>query len=363
MSKSNFYYISCNRFKSFIIVAVLLVIFDLSVRGSFPELRFDTFTQEDGLPNNQIQCIFQDSKGWLWIGTSQGISRFDGYTFVNFTHNPADTTSLKGNLVRVIKEDKLGNLLIGTENGDLNVFNYEKEQFTHPLKKSAGYNYRETSVNDIAEDDAGQIYLGTDLNILRMDVSGKVSVLQPHFSSEGETFNGNYIRNLQFDKNGVLWIGTNTGLFTYHPGTNAAEYFPLPFNDDQIKEIWEIYLDDDGIIWVGTYSAGLFLISPDSKTVQSVNLEPAPERTETVRCVSKGIFGEYWIGTRGGLYTYSKQKGVTGFLKQDERDLRSISNNSILSIFNDSQGETWIGTRNGLNLLAKSKQVFHHYGA
>jgi ligand-binding sensor domain-containing protein len=80
-------------------------------KASFSELTFDIFTQENGLPNNQIQCIYQDSKGWIWIGTSQGLSRFDGYSFVNFLSKPDDSTSLKGNLVRVIKEDRKCRLL------------------------------------------------------------------------------------------------------------------------------------------------------------------------------------------------------------------------------------------------------------
>jgi len=103
---------------------LLLVGFTLicnKAHSSFSELTFDIFTQENGLPNNQIQCVYQDSRGWIWIGTSQGLSRFDGYSFVNFLPNPDDSTSLKGNLVRVIKEDRNGNLLVGTENGGLNV--------------------------------------------------------------------------------------------------------------------------------------------------------------------------------------------------------------------------------------------------
>lgn len=71
---------------------------------------FDHFSIEDGLPNNHIQCVFQDSKGWIWLGTSHGLSRFDGYRFVNFINNPEDTCSLSGNLVRVIFEDNIGNL-------------------------------------------------------------------------------------------------------------------------------------------------------------------------------------------------------------------------------------------------------------
>jgi ligand-binding sensor domain-containing protein/signal transduction histidine kinase/DNA-binding NarL/FixJ family response regulator len=346
---------------SFIFFLLILVI-NLPVRAAFSELSFDIFTQEDGLPHNQIQCIFQDNKGWIWIGTSQGLSRFDGYSFVNFLPDPTDSTSLRGNLVRVITEDSNGNLLVGTENGGLNIFDREKENFSHPLLEMSNYKFKEISVNDIAEDESGKMYLGTNFSILVIDSLGKTVPLKPDFLIGPDDFTGSSVLNLQTDNLGNLWVGTNNGLYVYDPVANMMEYFPLPFEDNQNKEIWELFLDDENQLWVGTYSAGLFIISPGDQSLKHVKLEPEIERTETVRTISKGIFGEYWIGTRGGLYNYSKTKGVTGFFRHDERNPRSISNNSILSIFNDARGETWIGTRAGLNLLAKSKQVFHHFG-
>ncbi len=350
------------RIRLFLLLISFTFIFKYA-HSSFSELTFDIFTQEDGLPNNQIQCIYQDSRGWIWIGTSQGLSRFDGYSFVNFLPNPEDSASLKGNLVRVIKEDRNGNLLVGTENGGLNVFNRELERFSHPFEDFNELKFSDISVNDIAEDGNGNFYIGTNFNILLIDSLGNISPLKPEMKTS-QSFDGNFVRNLQPGQNGILWVGTNDGLFTYNPKTNFTERFQLPFEANQTKEIWEIFLDGDGAVWVGTYSAGLFMISPDDHSVSQVLLNPDINRNETVRSVSKGVFGEFWIGTRGGLYVYSKEKSeVTGFYRHDERDPRSISNNSILSIFNDKRGETWIGTRGGLNLLAKSKQVFHHFGA
>src|SRR6056297_1417780 len=149
---------------------------------SFPahsqtKLRFDIFTQEEGLPNNQIQCIYQDNKGWMWIGTSQGLSRFDGYSFVNFLPETDDSLSLQGNLIRVIKEDRSGNLLIGTENGGLNVFNREKETFSHPFELMDEYRQKDISVNDIIVDRDGRCWLATDNNVLIYDTTGFIEAL------------------------------------------------------------------------------------------------------------------------------------------------------------------------------------------
>ncbi len=347
-----------------IVFALVLFPFQLkSQTANSSEISFDYFLQEDGLPNNRVQCIYQDKKGWMWIGTSQGLSRFDGYSFVNFLPNPADSNSLTGNLVRVITEDKKGNLLIGTENGGLNIFNRQKERFSQPYQNHEEFRMKEVSVNAIVLDKDGNTWLGTDFNVCIIDTAGNLFPVHPKTINPDIQFEGNFVRNLQFDRKGRLWIGTNKGIFIYHPSSNEIELFNLPFGENVNREIWELYLDEEGLIWIGTYSSGAFLVDPETKKIQSIVLEPVVERSETVRCISKGVFGEYWIGTRGGLYVYSKSRGVTGFYRHDERRPRSLSNNSILSVFNDNKGETWIGTRGGLNLLAKSKQVFHNFGA
>ena len=327
------------------------------------ELNFDSFLQEDGLPNNQVQCIFQDRKGWMWFGTSQGLSRFDGYQFVNFMHSPEDSTGFSGTLVRVIYEDRNGNLLIGTENGGLNVYDRERECFRHPYRSGPFFSGRTVSVNDIAEDKTGNIWLGTDANLVKIDTLG--NVLPVSRANDGGTFSfyGNFIRVLQFDNQGKLWVGTNEGLFVYLPETGEIEYQELPFTNGNTDEIWELFPDADGSIWVGTYSNGAFIVEPQHRTVQKVPLKRLAERTETVRSISTDDFENYWIGTRGGLYVYNKAQGIVGFYRHDDREPASLINNSVLDIFHDKRGETWIGTRGGVSLLTKRKQRFHSFGS
>ena len=344
---------------------LLLIFFSSPVfsDGKSNVISFDFYSQNDGLPNNQIQCIFQDKSGWIWLGTSQGLSRFDGYRFCNFIHDPGDTTSLTGNLVRVIFEDKMGNLLIGTENGGLNIFNRDKERFLHPFKNQPLFRSKEVSVNAIAEDQEGNLYIGTDRDLYKIDKFWHLSEIHPKPANKSENLTGNFIRTLQFDNSGNLWIGTINGLFIYHPDTDESETISFPSPSKRSSEIMEIFKDDDGTLWIGTYSNGVLIIDPQKRKIRQLKPEPAFERTETVRSISKGILGDYWIGTRGGLYIYSKTRGVTGFFKHDDRDIRSLANNSVLDIYHDTHGETWVGTRGGLNVLARSKQVFHGFSA
>jgi ligand-binding sensor domain-containing protein len=181
---------------------------------------FDYYSQEDGLPNNQIQCIFQDNRGWIWLGTSQGLSRLDGYRFVNFINNPDDTASLSGRIIMVIFETSDGRLLMGTENGGLNLFNRDREVFMHPYKYHSELSTPGISVNAITEDARGNIWLRIDLNLLLIDSAGTLMrigpVLTDNTSYESELF----IRSIQQDDSGNLWIGATQGLFVYNPFTN-----------------------------------------------------------------------------------------------------------------------------------------------
>ncbi len=267
----------------FVLLVLSVIWFEIPANGqvSVTQFTFDIFSQEDGLPNNQIQCIYQDSKGWMWIGTSQGLSRFDGYNFVNFLPNPNDSTSLNGNLVRVIREDKNGNLLVGTENGGLNIFNREKERFSNPFKNYEVFKLREVFVNAIETDKSRNIWIGTDFNIFKIDTSGNLKSVKPNYKSKEFAFEGNFVRNLQFDNSGKLWIGTNNGVFIYNPANNEMDQFELLYEENQNREIWEIYLDEEGLLWIGTYSSGLFLVEPESKIIKSIQLTPENKRSET----------------------------------------------------------------------------------
>jgi len=324
---------------------------------------FDNFTQADGLPNNMVQCIFQDSRGWIWIGTSQGLSRFDGYKFRNFIPDPDDTTSISGNLVRVIFEDETGTLIIGTENGGINVFDRDKDNFRHPYSKHPLFSGEEVSVNAISGCPDGCLFIGTEQSLLKIDTSGVLSKVIPYSINTRAELTFNFIRVLRFDNTGNLWIGTTDGLYLYYPDSNLIEEIVLPGADRESKEIFDILKDDDGQLWIGTYSNGVIICDPNSKTFRKLDLIPEYQRTETVRTIAKGILGDYWIGTRGGMYVYSSEKGVTGFFRHDDRNAQSLSNNSVLDIYHDVKGETWIGTRGGLSLLAKSKQVFRNFSA
>ncbi|HNX80375.1 MAG TPA: two-component regulator propeller domain-containing protein, partial [Prolixibacteraceae bacterium] len=214
-------------------------------------ISFEHFSQENGLSNNIVQCCYQDLRGYLWFGTSQGLNRFDGYKFTQFLYAPEDSTSLYGNLVRVIFETREGQLLIGTENGGLNLFNRDKELFSNVLTRFHDPRLRTRSVNDVEEDQSGRLWVATDDGLLLLpdNLSSREVV---RFGTEAVSGSAQaFIRVIVFDTSGHLWMGTNAGVYVLDTLKKEAVKFDLPVGDPDHNEIWELTLDAEGRIWVG----------------------------------------------------------------------------------------------------------------
>lgn len=322
-------------------------------------LSFDFYSQENGLSNNQIHCILQDKEGWMWFGTSQGVCRFDGYKFTVFKNDPEDSASLQGNLVRTMFEDHKGQLWVGTENGGLNKFNREKETFIHYFDRGKDAALNNANVNSICEDLSGVLWVGTDNRLYRVDNESKLTVVKPENIPGFST----YFRVVRTDKNGRIWAGTNKGLFVYDPRKNTAVKVTLPAIPVTNEEIWDITFEDDHTVWVGTYAGGLYIVNTATLEATHLVLDQKNDRSNTVRAISKDHNGRFWIGTRGGLYIYEKDKGTLAFYCHDEREPRSLVNNSVQCISHDRKGDVWIGTRSGINFLIEERQNIHGYKA
>ncbi len=349
----------------FTISVVAWVLFTISCHGQGNTFSFEHFSQEDGLSNNQVHCSFQDRRGFMWFGTSQGVNRFDGYRFAKFLNDPDDSSSLRGNLVRVIFESEAGKLFVGTENGGLNIFDRNREVFSHVFDRFPELRLNNASVNDIREDKQGRLWIATNEGILLLKEGVSLDRVDPLEDDPKFRLARQFIRVLSFDHSGNLWLGTNQGLFLLDTALNRVKpfHFDLPVPESKNEEIWELLTDSDGKIWVGTYDNGIFVIGDSGRVENHFFPDPENNRSRTVRSITPDKKGNYWIGTRGGLYVYNIREGVINYYSHDEREARSLSGNSVLDIFHDSRGDTWIGTRTGINYLIHSKQLFRNYRA
>ncbi|HEY4789350.1 MAG TPA: two-component regulator propeller domain-containing protein [Bacteroidales bacterium] len=331
------------------------------IRSQPNHINFENFTIENGLSNNLIHFIFQDKKGWMWFGTYQGLNRFDGYKFTTFDHNPSDSASLETTLIRNLFEDNEGRLWVGTEKKGIYIFNRDKENFERYSGNKGDFNLRDQTVNMIRQDRNGYLWLGTDNGLCQLDRSGKIIRLFQH-SDDTSSVISNKVKVIFIDRADKLWIGTTTGVDLLDLKTNKINHLSR-LTPDLSDEICAIFCNTDSKIWLGTYKNGITIIDPLTFKSEHLIIDPSNERSNTVRAIVKDQNGYYWIGTRGGLYLYSKENHSFSYFNHDERERNSLVHNSVLNIYQDAKGDFWIGTRGGISYIVKERQFFKCFHA
>ncbi|MCB9209262.1 MAG: hypothetical protein H6609_07750 [Ignavibacteriales bacterium] len=333
---------------------------------NYKNLTFEHLSIEHGLSQITVHAILQDSKGFLWFGTEDGLNRYDGYNFTIFRHDPMDSNSISDNFIWSLFEDSENNIWIGTNSGGLNKYNYSTNAFTNFLNKNYNAtNLSGNNIREIFEDSDKELWIGTNnyglFKFSKSDNSfSKVNLLEQENVS---------IRALCQDKAGLLWIGTNeNGLFTYNKSSNFVEQFMstgskiLQLNSNSI---WALSCDSKNNIFIGTYNDGLFKydrkLNSFSNFKSSVNSNSLVNNNVTSILIDN--YDNAWICTEDGLSIYLQQSNEFINYKHNLSDLRSLSNSFLRYIIKDHSDLIWIGTVAGgvnkININKKFNQFNH----
>lgn len=312
--------------------------------------RFDNYTQKDGLNYNIVQCAYQDAQGYMWFGTSQGLHRFDGYSFNPYKYGSAEG-QVRGELIRCIFQDSKGRFWVGTENGGLNIYYSKTESFAAiPLSKNGMAKY---SANSVVEGKDGNIWVGTDEGLAYLDEGLLLSYY--HFQ-DTETGSVPFIKELEVDKYGRLWIGTGeSGVKLFDPSTGKIQSVIAE------SEVRSICISKDNVVWIGTYESGVYTVDVNDKDklelVHQTNL-PTSGAEASVKAICEDNDGRIWIGTRSGLICYDRasQKYVVNV--NDVHNEITLVNNSIIDLFVDNKGDLWVCTRGGISYRNSEKQPY-----
>jgi ligand-binding sensor domain-containing protein/signal transduction histidine kinase len=311
-------------------------------------IRFKRISKEQGLSQVSVNCILQDSKGFMWFGTQEGLNRYDGYEFKYYKNDPEDSTTISDNYIWCITEDKSGILWIGTNDGGLNSFDPATEKFTsYKHDKNNNDSLSHNYVKSICEDHEGVLWIGTlggGLNKFDRK-TGKFKT----YSAEATDLSSNIVTSIIEDQSGTLWIGTDVGLNQYDPKTDGfikIEDKPNNLSNNNIRSLLE---DRSGDIWIGTQEGGLNKF--DRKTG---NFKHFPIKNknvinhDNVSCLFEDSLEKIWIGTEGGgIYIHDKKTGKFSHAKHNPGIPHSLSNDVVYSIYEDKSGIVWLGTYSG----------------
>jgi len=354
-------------------LALLFIIILVSPIRTQTHIQFEHISVDRGLSQSTIQCVLQDSKGFIWICTEDGLNKYDGYNFEVYRPEPDNPHSISMNYTRVIIEDRQGFLWVGTLGGGLNKFDRKKGVFIryqhNPLHPGSLSN---DQVPSLLEDHTGTIWVGTYGGGL--DRYNQKTNNFEHFQHDPKNPNSlsnNEVRTIYEDRAGILWIGTTTGglnkfdpkkkKFTHY---KAEEGKPGSLSHNHVLSIVE---DKKGFLWIGTFGGGLNKFDPVSQTftyyiANSNPGIPVGLNQNDVWAIVEDKSGKLWIGTRGGLNIVDPETGVFTSYKNDPGDPTSLSANEIRTIFLDNSGVIWIGTTfGGINKFDLEKQRFSHY--
>lgn len=348
------------------------------------EYIFQRLSISDGLSQSTIISIIQDDEGFIWMGTGNGLNKYDGYKFTIYTNDPYDSTSISDNAITSILKDKDGKIWIGTQTGILNKYDKSTDSFerfmiknmieTIPEQKGKYYDYPiifsrndNSAITAIAEDQNNNLWLGTwGKGICRFNKNtGKVK----YFFDNPKNPSGlsyNRIRDILI-KNGIIWVGTfGGGLFkaeiNHKDSINKNITFEKYESDANNKiflsddKISALYLDKKNNLWIGTYSGELNLLKSDqiklpvsdAKFVRIKNSSQKTRYNYPIMAIIEDKQQNIWIGTfGGGLNKLDLNNNTfTNFMK-DPLNQNSLAGNDVLSLCVDKSGILWAGTHLG----------------
>jgi ligand-binding sensor domain-containing protein/signal transduction histidine kinase/DNA-binding response OmpR family regulator len=336
---------------------VLVVLLLIAFAGSTQQIRFRNYSVSDGLPSSTVRAILQDDQGFLWFGTKNGLSRFDGYQFRNFQFAKKLPGSLGNNFIHCIYRFDSTHLWVGTENG-VYVLDLERERF-ELLPPTAG-----KTVFGIVRDQQGYFWISTRLNgLLRFDpVSGKYI----HFikNNTHTSVSSDNISKMTVDHEGKIWIGTyGNGVDVYDPVTKRFTNYHSGNSGLSNDHVNTLYKGLDGAIWVGTMNGGLCRWQKETSSFRVYKKGgPKSIRDNIVRAIWQNTPGKLYVGTEKGLNILDIPTGEFVAYTNQGNDPLSISDNAVYSIFTDKGGTTWLGTFfGGVNYFNEKASVFELY--
>jgi signal transduction histidine kinase/ligand-binding sensor domain-containing protein len=346
---------------------VFILLFNLSCLSIFSqeyELRINKITDQKGEDPGATFGIAEDSTGYIWFGTIDGLYRYDGLNYKVYRNEKGNPNSLCWNTIRSLCIGKNNKLWIGTQGGGLDCFDLKTEKFTH---FTSGHDQTNSiGSNDIwalYSDRKGYIWVGTvGQGIDRIDPStGTITHFpnQPEGMASGESAT---VRSLYEDSEGMIWIGmVRYGLSILNPVN--SQVINYRFNKDNpfsiaSNDIYEILGDSAGKLWLCTYGGEMTSFDKKTKSFvrKSRNLDNSNGIVSNLTCAAiEKRPGELWIGTEYGLNIWNTGTGSLTSYKHELAVQNTLSDNRIRKVFKDSHGIVWIASEAGVDKIIEQR--------
>ncbi|NQV15482.1 PAS domain S-box protein, partial [bacterium] len=349
-------------------IILTILVFNLGFGARASEYLFETIDISDGLSQNSVTCVAKDKYGFIWIGTEDGLDRFDGINFKEFRYDAQDTSSINSNTIVSSLIDSQGDLWVGTYMSGLNRYDYETERFIR--YSDSGFTKDGGQVYSLLEDKTGYIWIGTtESGVYRLDPkTGKIIALDSLITNSA-TVSDVMIGSLFVDHQQNLWISTSSGLNVLNLGTyELRSYFhdeddPSSIFDNNVNAVYETYDGNNYRLWVGTNWGGFDYYNPENDIFVhcGLNSDINPDYPETgILCMLQENEGSLWLGTDSeGILMMSINGKLMNHEKRKIYDETALKDDIIRTLYDDGD-IIWIGTSGGVSKYARNRKKFYN---
>ncbi|HEX6739234.1 MAG TPA: two-component regulator propeller domain-containing protein, partial [Vicinamibacteria bacterium] len=332
-----------------------------------PPMAFEHLSLEQGLSQTTVLCIFQDSRGFMWFGTEDGLNRYDGLSFRTYKYDPADSSSLPNSMVWAIVEDRRGDLWIGTEGGGVARWDHRRDRFQRVTPSSGGSGPMSMRVRSLLLDPDGALWIGTkETGLSRLEPGSGAIQTYRHDPNDPASLSHDAVFAILADGSGHLWVGTDGGLNRFDRATGKFQRYlndpanPASLGDNRVRSL---RLDREGRLWIGTYG-GLNRLEPAEGRFRRYKHDAADAASlshDRVRSILEDGAGRLWIGTDGGLDLMDRARTAFRHYRHDPTDPGTLWDDNVMSLHQDRGGVLWVGTRNaGIHKWYQGTWSFGH---
>ncbi|ANH81585.1 hypothetical protein A8C56_11910 [Niabella ginsenosidivorans] len=327
------------------------------------QLKFKHITIDEGLSQNSVLCMVQDREGYIWIGTEDGLNRYDGYEFRYYKHDARTPKTVSNSIINAIAEDKHGNLWIGTADG-LNRLDKKSGTFTRiKITSEQALLQNRDFINSLFLDTADNLWIGTIEGLKCYSLkSGQLTTFSLQPGNTGINTD-NRPQAIFKDSEGQLWVGTTSGLFLYNPANGRPLKLPPSLERLQKDYIRVIKQDSEKRIWFGSETRGVFVYDPADQSCVNFTrgrFSANGISGNTIRDIFFKSEKEVWLGTPEGLGILNATTGKYSIQAYNSADEQGISHNSIRNFLKDNAGNIWLGTyAGGINVYYPDNLKFN----
>jgi signal transduction histidine kinase/ligand-binding sensor domain-containing protein len=338
-------------------------------------IEFEHYTINDGLSNGYINSIFQDSKGFIWIGTGNGLNRFDGLSFKTYYYDLKDSTSIPGNDVNHIAEDTLGRLWVMTNTG-IAYFDRKTDLFNRKNLFIDGKIETKVEGNACLIDSKGVLWIGSSYGIFRIPLYNNTSASSTYLKAEKfllpdddvESVNKNTYPSFVEDENGKVWAASYSNLL-YCFDENKHSFTPVLINHPDShsfsNKLKGFFKDSEGNFILSIDKAGLLIWERQKNifTLYKPTGDDNGPRGTILYGIAEDNNGLLWIGDRrsDGLSIFNKKTKKFTFCQNEPLNPYTLITNKTTSIFKDKDGSMWVGSILGINKYTPGKTKFNRF--